>query len=68
MPSIQGYGDIVPLTLGGKIFTLVYALYGIPVFMWYIIMLGVLFRSIVARASTAVIGFYRYSEFITFIT
>ena len=54
-----GYGDIVPVTLGGRIFTLIYALYGIPVFMWYIIMLGVLFRSIVARATTAVLGFYR---------
>ena len=47
------------MTLGGRIFTLVYALYGIPVFMWYIIMLGVLFRSVVARASSAVLAFYR---------
>ena len=52
----------VSIELPPRIFTLVYALYAIPVFMWYIIMLGVLFRSIIARASSAVLGFYRYLE------
>jgi hypothetical protein len=55
MDFSAGNGDIVPVTLGGKIFTLMYALYGIPVFMWYIVKLGVLFRSVVARMSTAVV-------------
>ena len=57
--STVGYGDIVPVTFWGKIFVLLYALWGIPVFLWYIIMLGVLLRSIVARATTAVVGFFR---------
>ena len=44
-----GYGDIVPITVNGKILTIVYALYGIPVFIWYIIKLGGLFRVMVMR-------------------
>ena len=44
-----GYGDIVPVTTEGKILTLVYALYGIPIFLWYIIKLGALFRVVVMR-------------------
>ncbi|XP_071749409.1 uncharacterized protein [Lepeophtheirus salmonis] len=47
--STTGYGDIIPLTLGGKIFTIIYALYGIPIFIWYIVKLGVLFRVLVMR-------------------
>ena len=39
-----GYGDIVPVTTEGKVFTLAYAILGIPVFMWYIVKLGGLFR------------------------
>ena len=35
------------MTLAGKIMTIVYALYGVPVFMWYIIKLGALFRVVV---------------------
>ena len=46
---ILGYGDIVPVTVKGKIMTIVYALYGIPVFLWYIIKLGALFRVVVMR-------------------
>ena len=45
--SIQtttGYGDIVPLTPGGKIFTIAYALVGVPIFLWYIVKLGGVFR------------------------
>ena len=45
--SIQtttGYGDIVPLTPGGKIFTIAYALIGVPIFLWYIVKLGGVFR------------------------
>ncbi len=37
------------MTLEGKIFTLMYALYGVPVFIWYIVKLGALFRVIVMR-------------------
>ena len=33
----------------GKIVTIIYALYGIPIFMWYIIKLGALFRVVVMR-------------------
>ena len=44
-----GYGDIVPMTLEGKVLTLFYALYGIPVFMWYVVKLGALFRVLVMR-------------------
>ena len=46
---ILGYGDIVPSTVEGKILTIFYALYGIPVFLWYIIKLGALFRVVVMR-------------------
>ena len=46
---ISGYGDIVCVTLQGKILTIIYALYGIPVFMWYIIKLGGLFRVLIMR-------------------
>jgi hypothetical protein len=37
----------VPQTLGGKILTVIYALCGVPVFMWYIIKLGATFRVLV---------------------
>lgn len=42
--TTTGYGDIVPATTQGKVFTLAYAIIGIPVFMWYIVKLGGLFR------------------------
>lgn len=44
-----GYGDIVAVTQEGKVLTIIYALYGIPIFMWYIIKLGALFRVVVMR-------------------
>lgn len=47
--TTTGYGDIVPSTVEGKILTIFYALYGIPVFLWYIIKLGALFRVVVMR-------------------
>ena len=34
----------MPVTTEGKVFTLAYAILGIPVFMWYIVKLGGLFR------------------------
>jgi hypothetical protein len=37
----------------------VYALYGIPVFMWYIVKLGALFRVLVMRAFRIVTNFIR---------
>lgn len=45
-----GYGDIVPVTFWGKLFTLGYALVGIPIFMWYIVKLGGVFRLLVMKA------------------
>lgn len=57
--SIQtttGYGDIVPVTTGGRVFTVAYALIGIPVFMWYIVKLGGLFRLLVMNAFGACIN------------
>ena len=35
--TTTGYGDIVPVTFGGKLFTLFYSFIGIPVFMWYVV-------------------------------
>ena len=40
---------MVPRTVGGKLFTLVYSLYGIPMFIWYIVKLGAIFKFIVKR-------------------
>ncbi len=57
--STSGYGDIVPVTTEGKVFTLAYALYGIPVFIWYIVKLGALFRVIVMRFVRHVYAFFR---------
>ena len=39
----------VPVTTEGKVLTVVYALYGIPIFLWYTIKLGALFRVVVMR-------------------
>ena len=39
----------MPLTDEGKILTMFYALYGIPVFIWYIVKLGGLFRVVLMR-------------------
>ncbi len=47
--TTTGYGRYVPVTTGGKIFTVAYALVGIPAFMWYIVKLGSLFRVIVMK-------------------
>ena len=55
----SGYGDIVPVTQGGKIFTLAYSLYGIPIFIWYIVKLGALFRVLVMRGIVLVRDFVR---------
>ena len=55
----SGYGDIVPVTREGKIFTLAYALYGIPIFIWYIVKLGALFRVIVMRMVRHIYDFLR---------
>uniref|UniRef100_A0A0K2UQ99 Potassium channel domain-containing protein n=2 Tax=Lepeophtheirus salmonis TaxID=72036 RepID=A0A0K2UQ99_LEPSM len=55
--SIQtttGNGDIVPMTTQGKIFTLIYATYGVPMFLWYIFKLGGLFRILVINAGYTV--------------
>lgn len=48
--TTTGYGDIVPVTFWGKLFTLGYALVGIPIFMWYIVKLGGVFRLLVMKA------------------
>ena len=45
--STTGYGDIVPVTPEGKMLTLAYALFGIPIFFWYISKLGNLFRGLI---------------------
>ena len=37
------------MTFWGKFFTILYALVGIPVFMWYIVKLGVVFRLVVMK-------------------
>ncbi len=47
--TTTGYGDIIPVTGWGKFFTVLYAFVGIPVFMWYIVKLGALFRLIVMK-------------------
>ncbi|QQP56620.1 Uncharacterized protein FKW44_001342, partial [Caligus rogercresseyi] len=47
-------GDIVPMTTEGKIFTLIYATYGIPLFIWYIFKLGGLFRILVINVGYTV--------------
>ena len=45
--STTGYGDIVPVTPEGKLLTIVYGLFGIPIFFWYISKLGNLFRGLI---------------------
>ena len=49
----------MPVTLEGKLFTLCYALYGIPIFIWYIVKLGALFRVVVMRLVNQVVDFWR---------
>ena len=45
----------------GKIMTIIYALYGIPVFLWYIIKLGALFRVVVMRFLRNVADCWKFS-------
>ena len=52
----SGNGDIVPKTFEGKIFTIAYATIGIPIFMWYIFKLGVLFRHLFMKAFYYIVG------------
>ena len=59
LDNFAGYGDIVPTTLEGKLFTICYALYGIPIFIWYIVKLGALFRVVVMRLVNQVVDFWR---------
>ncbi len=44
--SMIGYGDIVPRTEPGKIATLVYASFGIPVYILYFMSMGKVFASV----------------------
>ncbi len=37
------------MTSWGKLFTVLYAFVGIPVFMWYIVKLGALFRLVIMK-------------------
>ena len=39
----------MPVTFAGKVCTILYAMYGIPIFIWYIVKLGALFRVLVMR-------------------
>jgi hypothetical protein len=55
-----GSGDIVPVTTEGKIFTLAYSLVGIPVFMWYIVKLGGLFRLLTMNLFSALKSCFWY--------
>lgn len=50
----------MPVTLGGKLFTLIYALYGIPIFVWYIVKLGILFKIVVMRSISLFRKFLRF--------
>ena len=58
--STTGHGHILPVTLGGKLLTLFYALYGIPVFLWYIIKLGALCRVSVKRFLKKCYIYFKY--------
>lgn len=62
--TTTGYGDIVPVTFNGKICTIIYALYGIPVFIWYVVKLGALFRVIVMRFIKFIIESIRSGSFV----
>ena len=58
--STTGHGHILPVTTSGKVLTLLYALYGIPVFMWYIIRLGALCRVVVKRFTRKMYQYLKY--------
>nr|XP_040581393.1 potassium channel subfamily K member 10-like [Lepeophtheirus salmonis] len=57
--STTGYGNIVPQTLGGKVCATVYAIFGIPMFVWYIIQLRDIFRILLMRVIYGGVNIFR---------
>ena len=44
--SMIGYGDVVPRTEAGKIGVIVYAIFGIPVYILYFMNMGKVFAAV----------------------